>query len=107
MLHYRNILMVVFSMLLISGCAFFAASPHDNFIGHLNLQIGHNIDNVPYYQIPHKEDIIDSKVLPNGNIENKYLYRGTCRYHYEIDPKTRIIVGARFEGLDTDCSINP
>ena len=98
---------LVFGALFISGCAFFAASPHDNFIAHLNSQIGKNIDEVPYYQIPHREDMINSKNLPNGNIENEYKYRGTCRYFYEINPVTHKIVGARFEGNDKDCSINP
>ncbi|MCL2761517.1 MAG: hypothetical protein FWD70_07730 [Desulfuromonadales bacterium] len=54
-----------------------------------------------------KKTFIDSKELPNGNIENKYKYRRTCVYFYEIDPKTHIIVGARFEGKDTDCVSNP
>jgi len=102
----RNCFLII-SAFLISGCVFFAGSPHDNFIGHLNYQIGNNIDEVPYYQIPHREDLINSKKLPNGNIENKYKYRGTCRYFYEINPETRKIVSSRFEGDDKDCSINP
>ncbi|MCL2761516.1 MAG: hypothetical protein FWD70_07725 [Desulfuromonadales bacterium] len=92
---------------ILSGCVFWAGSPHDNFVEILNSKIGKNIDEIPYFQLPDKENIIDSKVLPNGNIENKYKYYKTCIYFYEIDPKTRIIVGARFEGKDTDCYVNP
>lgn len=51
--------------------------------------------------------LIDSKVLPNGNIENGYLFRGTCRYFFEYAPDTKVIVGWRFEGSEQDCIINP
>jgi hypothetical protein len=43
----------------------------------------------------------------NGNIENEYRFRGTCRYFYEIEPKTGRIVGWRFEGSERDCEIIP
>lgn len=89
------------------GCALFAGNPHDNFIAHLNAQIGKNIDEIPYYEWPFERDLIQTKELANGNIEKKYKYRGTCKYIFEIDPKIRKIVGARFEGKDSDCYINP
>src|SRR6266567_6504304 len=94
-------------ILLLAGCVFFAPSPHENFIGHLNLAIGKDIDTIPPFWLPHEGDLLDSKILPNGNIENRYQYRGTCKYYYEINTKSRKIVAARFEGKDSDCSINP
>ena len=100
-------ILFVSSALMLSGCAFFAGSPHQNFVDHLNAMIGKSIDDTPSYQWPHPEDLIESRILPNGNMENKYKYRGTCRYIFEIDQKTRKIVGARYEGKDTDCYINP
>jgi hypothetical protein len=51
--------------------------------------------------------VFNSKTLFNGNIENQYRYRGTCRYFFEVDPKTRKIVGWRFEGSERDCEIVP
>ncbi len=99
--------LLVTCMLSMSGCIIFAESPHEIFKGHLNVQVGENIDDVPPFQIPHKEDLIGSKILSNGNIENEYKFRGTCRYFYEINPKSRKIVSTRFEGKETDCIINP
>lgn len=93
--------------LIMSGCAFFAGSPHENSKEILHGKIGRNIDNIPPYALGQKSELIDSKVLSNGNIENKYKLRGTCIYVFEIDPKTRTIVGTRFEGKETDCVINP
>jgi len=93
--------------LLVLGCAFWAGSPHENFKEALHGKIGRNIDNVPPYALGHKTELIDSKVLPNGNIENKYKHSGTCIYFFEIDPKTRIIVNTRFEGKESDCTITP
>ncbi len=34
-------------------------------------------------------------------------YRGDCRYMLEVDPGTRKIVDARFEGEELDCIIVP
>ena len=45
--------------------------------------------------------------LPNGNFENEYSFRGTCRYIFEYDPPTRKIVAWRFEGSEQDCAIVP
>ncbi len=89
-----------------SGC--YTLNPHENFKAHLYQTVGQSLDEIPSYQWPFEKDLIDSKVLPNGNIENKYKhYRENCFYIFEIDPKTRKIVGARFEGKETDCVINP
>lgn len=91
----------------ISGCVLSAGSPHDNFKEHLYFAIGERIDKERPFRIPFNEDLVGTKMLPNGNIENKYKYRGTCRYYYEINPKSKLIVGARFEGNEADCVIVP
>lgn len=83
-----------------------SVTPHENFRGHMSHNVGKSIDDpntnwvIPKY-------LIDSKTLPNGNIENGYRFRGTCRYFFEFDPNTRRIVGWRFEGSEGDCIINP
>lgn len=89
------------------GCAFFAGSPHENFKEILHSNIGQNIDNIPSYALGQGSKLIDSKVLSSGNIENKYMHRGTCIYIFEIDPITRKIVGTSFEGSEKDCVVNP
>lgn len=91
--------------LLLYGCAGITA--HENFIDHLRNEIGKSIDGAPSYSWRNEKGLIDSKILANGNIENKYKYRGTCVYYFEIDPKTRKIVSFRFEGKETDCEVNP
>ena len=88
-----------------TGCP--SITPQDNFKRALYDTVGRSIDNVPPYEWPHKEDLIDTTPLPNGNIEYRYKYLRTCRYIFEVNPATHLIVGARFEGKDTDCVINP
>jgi hypothetical protein len=54
------------------------------------------------------EWIAGRRVLPSGNIEIEFLGRGkACPVFFEIDAKTRIIVGWRFEGSERDCEIVP
>lgn len=98
---------VFLCIFILDGCAFFAGSPHQNFVDHLNATVGKSIDEIPPYQLPHPEDLLESKLLGNGNTENKYKYRGTCRYILEINPQSRKIVNARYEGKDEDCYVNP
>lgn len=89
----------------LSSCA--TISPHENFKDALYGSVGQSLDNKPDYLWPHERDLIDSKALPNGNIENRYQYLRSCVYIFEIDPNTRTIVGAGFEGSEKDCVINP
>ena len=94
--------------ILLAGCIYPGISPHENFKEAITSEIGKSIKNAPLYSWRHKKDIISSKVLPNGNIENKYkYYKETCVYFFEIDPETQTIVAARFEGKETDCVVNP
>ncbi|HXG29987.1 MAG TPA: hypothetical protein VNJ47_14195 [Nevskiales bacterium] len=51
--------------------------------------------------------LISTKTLPNGNFENGYEYRRTCRYFFEVDSKTRTVVSWRFEGSEEGCGIVP
>jgi hypothetical protein len=93
-------------LLSVSLLACSSISPHENFLQGLHSKIGQNIDSLsPYWT--HQEDLIDTTRLPNGDVEYRYKYFGTCRYIFEVNPSTHIIVGARFEGKDSDCVINP
>lgn len=100
-----QLIVITVLALVASGCP--GLTPHENFKSHLRGEIGEIVDNAPSYSWRNEKDKIDSRVLPNGNIENKYKYRGSCVYYFEITPKTRKIVGARFEGSEKDCVVNP
>ena len=98
-------LMILLMALLSVGCS--SIPPHDNFKQSLYGAIGRSIYNNVPGRWPYKEDLIDTTPLPNGNVEYRYKYGRTCRYIFEVDPVTHLIVGARFEGKETDCVINP
>lgn len=101
----RVILIGAFLMVSQSSCG--SVTPHENFTLHMKSKMGMNFDDPPRVTGINPERFISSKILPNGNLENGYLFRGTCRYFYEIDQKTRKIVGWRFEGSERDCEIAP
>jgi hypothetical protein len=92
-------------MLLIFGCS--TIDPHENFMNSLNSLIGKKWTELPRYQFPSEKDLISKKILPNGNLEKKYKALRTCVPVFEINPKSDIIVGAGFEGKESDCVINP
>ncbi|MHB8474524.1 MAG: hypothetical protein ACYDC8_17065 [Gammaproteobacteria bacterium] len=71
----------------------------------MNYNIGRNIDD-PSTNWVRSENLVGSKYLPNGNIEYEYRDRGACRYFFEVNPKTRIIISWRLKG-EEDCKINP
>lgn len=90
---------------LMSSCS--SVTPHENFRMILGQSIGKSIDAPPRLTNAYPDRLMSSTVLPNGNIEHKYLWYRACRYFFEIDAKTRIIVGWRFEGSERDCEIVP
>ncbi len=89
----------------LAGCSL--VTPHENFRLIHDHVVGKSIDLPPRAIKAYPEDLISTTVLPSGNIENQYQFRGTCRYFYEVNPKTRIIMGWRFEGSERDCEIVP
>lgn len=91
--------------LLSSGCH--AITAHENFNMILGQSVGKSIDAPPTLTNAYSRRLLRSDILENGNVENEYRYRGSCRYFYEIDPKTRLIVGFRFVGSEADCAIEP
>lgn len=102
---YLKILVIVVVFLMPEGCS--SITPHENFLVNLSRKVGKKWNELPSYQFPPEKDLISSKKLPNGNIEKRYKSMRTCIHVYEIDTKTDIIVGASFEGKETDCVINP
>ena len=104
----QNVLtMLVGCLLLLLSTACSSVTPHENFQMIFSQSIGKSIDSAPRLTNAYPDRLLSSIDLLNGHIENKYLWYGACRYFYEIDPKTRIIVAWRFEGNERDCRINP
>lgn len=91
---------------LLSTC-YSAVTPHENFKGFHERDVGKSADDPSTSVSRYPQKLIGTRKLQNGNIENEYFLRGTCRYFYEIDPKTRLIVRFRFEGNVKDCGIVP
>lgn len=102
--NYCTPVLLVCAGLALLAC--YTVTPHENFKNTMSFNVGKKIDS-PKVNWVREEYFTDSVVLPNGNIENKYRWRGTCRYFYEIDSKTKTIVGWRFEGTEHDCAIPP
>jgi hypothetical protein len=104
----KNHVVFLVTGLWLFGCGI-VDDPHENFINYLRLTIGRSIETVDPISWPQYKDLLDSRFLPNGNVENRYFHQGTCKYILEFDPATpkRKIVGARYEGRDEDCVIYP
>jgi len=95
-------------LLVLSSCAnLFGPDPHENFKESIGFYVGYSIDKPRLPGVTRREIFLSSRMLPNGNIENKYKYVWSCRYFFEYDPETRMIVGWRFEGSEEDCVVNP
>ncbi len=69
--------------------------------------VGKSIDDQLRLNNAYPDRLIASKTLGNGNVENEYRWYGDCRYFYEFNPGTRVIVSWRFEGSQSECRLNP
>ena len=111
----RTLTIIVLSLItftvtvLSTSCMGDIATAHQNFKVQLNKAVGTSIDDTrPGTWVDHRKPI-NVRTLTNGNVEYTYLYmRGrSCRFMFEVNPSTRIIVNVRFEGKESDCVINP
>ncbi len=100
-------LLVVFAPLCLSPLGCSSTHPHDNFKNHHARNVGMRADDPRGDAVLYARWFRGEAILDNGNIEKSYQYRGSCVYFYEIDRKTNIIVGWRFEGSKADCIIVP
>ena len=100
-------LLAVFAPLCLSPLACSPTDPHDNFKNFHARNVGKRADHPHTYIVLYADRFVGEKVLDNGNIEKKYQHKRSCVSFYEIDKKTNIIVGWRFEGSKTDCTILP
>lgn len=96
---------IALMLLSLPSCS--SVTPHENFKEFLKANVGKSVDDPSSDVSRYPQLLIGRRVLQDGNIENGYRWRGVCRYFLEYDPKTRIIVGWRFEGNEQDCEIVP
>jgi hypothetical protein len=89
----------------LSACS--SMTPHENFRMHMESKLGMNIDSPVEEAGINPARLISSATLPNGNLENGYEYRGSCKYFFEVEQQTYTIVRWRYEGMEQDCEIVP
>jgi len=90
--------------LLLVGCTIL--TPHENFKHNVIAKVGLNIDKIGGGWT-RSQDLVSTITLPNGHVAYTYKYIRSCQYTFEVDPKTNIIVAARWEGSEKDCVIAP
>jgi hypothetical protein len=96
--------MVITGLLVASQAACTTITPHENFEQHMGKNVGKNIDD-PNLRWRRPDRFIEQRTLPNGNVEETYQLRGSCRYFFEIDPNSKKVVSWRSEGSKNDCEI--
>lgn len=109
--------LVIFGIAPIFLLACTTITPHENFKAHLNAALGRSVDSDHMLSMCslNVEYPVESKSLPNGNIEVKHLFfnyiffhrKVICTYFCEYDPVTRKVVDVRFEGTEESCSMVP
>lgn len=85
-------------MAAISSCA--GVTPQENYARVIAAMVGTNIDRL-------KETPLSERYLGNGNVEYRYRYNQGCIEIYEVDPQTRIIKNASYEGSAKWCNLAP
>jgi len=109
----KSFVMTPLFLLLVSCIYLPHSTPYENFQNLNRRNIGRKVDDPSLTSMgwTHPKKFIKIVRLPNGHDEYYYrvYHRGhsTCRKMYEVDPKTLIIVGFRWEGTEKDCGIQP
>ena len=105
-MNIKRNLYILISLFILNGCAFFAGDPHENFINSvLKSRIGESMDTPRTNIIP--QFLLSTRILDNGNIQYRYSGNRGCIEIYEVNPQTRIIINATFEGTEKTCVLYP
>lgn len=96
------IAMSIFICVALIGCS--SITQHENFISQMNATIAKPFNSNRMTWGGEKYHL-STRVLPNGNVERGYQYRGTCKYFFELDSITNVVVNWRYEGLRQDCEV--
>lgn len=94
----------------VAGCSSQRYEPsywHTNFVQILNNTVGRKLGSAKAGGWAPDAAFVSRTDLPSGHIAYKYRYQGTCRYTFEVDSKTDVIVVASWEGEARHCAIVP
>jgi len=91
----------------LSACLFPGGQGHANFKKIMQSDIGKRADDPYVYRNHYRNLLVDTRELPNGNIEEKFNRLPQCPVFFEIDKRSRKIVGWRYEGSEENCVIVP
>ena len=90
---------------LLLACA--GGRAHDNFKGRMERHVGRSIEDPNNSMNRYPENRGTSTNLPNGNIEQQYHFSPSCKVYFEIDKASQKIIGWRYDGNETDCTLEP
>ena len=106
MMNSWTYVIAVLTLLVVASCS--RTDPHENFTNRLMKNIGLNADDPRSTTARYRRSTDGRTILDNGNIEIEFRGPGpVCRYFFEVDRDTNIIVAARFEGGERHCRIHP
>lgn len=91
---------------MIAGCGTATVEhQHDNFKQVMDRQVGKGIDDPDAYPVFYRLRELNSKSLPNGNLQQQCAVGrdGRCKVYFEVEPRARRIVRWFSEGSDRDC----
>jgi len=93
------------AFLLAAGCAWQPRG--DNFRQVMERQLGKRFDDPDFYPVLYRLRQADSKALPNGRRQEKYLagYQGKCELFFEVDPASGQVVAWHADAGDSNCVI--
>src|SRR6266480_5758222 len=86
---------------LVPGCALDGA--HDRIKAGMQHEVGLSAEDKNTLLQRYPESRRGSTVLQNGNVEQQFHFRRSCEVFFEIDARSRKIVGWRYEGTVEDC----
>lgn len=94
--------MSIFACVASVGCS--TIPQHENFVFQMNATLGKSFDSSRMTWGGEKYHL-STRTLPNGNVERGYQYRGTCKYFFELNSITNVVVSWRYEGLRENCKV--
>jgi hypothetical protein len=77
---------------------------HENFVSQMNATLEKFFDSSRMTWGDEKYHL-STRTLPNGNVERGYQYRDKCKYFFELNSITNVVVSWRYEGLIEDCKV--
>jgi len=95
---------IIMLSLFLSACT--STTPHENFKNFMEADVGKKADDPNTQIVRYPQFFSSSRVLANGNKEIEHYY-GKCKYMFEINQESNIIIGWRFEGTEQACAIVP